>query len=512
LHGVYYFFYDVKKLGIRLWSSAQPKVQVVCICWKRNISYGRRTADVYWGTENNAQSSVEDNVSNLEEDQDERHRYFVPLKRETALHFLELYKKDKSAIGDNELARLAHSCIAEEDRAFTSQRSSVIDELSKRLSTLSHAYVNRVLKLCTNFDFSSKNRLALLCFEELVTRGSGTITKHIGVPVRTLAKLNLIDDQIKHIIEKSIVACENLDIYDLSQLSWALTYVNHFPPSIAERLIGEMRRGQIQNCSYKALTSWLWCAGTATSVIPNDFVSELVDEALKRPFHDQLYNITAWSLGKRRQFCKQFFDSMAKEIALGNSRGWSPRLVTTFLWYVVSTFVYDKDTMDRLAESVLPALKSFTEHDLALLVRSFGTLNHPSPRLMGVVADELTRKIQSEFTSSGGKRNTRQSILTTVWSCLVGSVYPKDLIRHVMEVDSVEYVVNSGNYYAASVLLQLDLALRLERPDLELPTLPTRFTNQLVDICVRNSASIVVSSKFHCVVENALMELLGSSQ
>ena len=66
--------------------------------------------------------------------------------------------------------------------------------------------------------------------------------------------------------------------------------------------------------------------------------------------------------------------------------------------------------------------------------------------------------------------------------------------------------------YAASVLLQLDLALRLEKPELGLPSLPQRFTKKLVDICVSNSASTEVSSKFHCHVQEALVELLGSTR
>ena len=429
-------FSDVKLNKCKFVSIGQLHKYTPFVYCKRRISRGRVAE--YDGLVDARYAKGSD----LLEERELNKRQFIQLKREDALELLELYKKDKSDVSDRDLVHLAYSCVTFKDDAFTSKRfyliSDIVNDICKRVPNYSHSYINRILKLCTSFRFSGQDKLALLCFEELVSRGSGVITKHIGIVARALAKLKLVDTRKKLIFEKSIIACEHLDIFDLSQLAWALTCVNHFPPPVSEKLTTELRKNQLPNCSYKALTSWMWCSGMAMSTVPNDFVTELVDEIIKRPFYDQLCAMTAWSLGKRKQFHKPFYDTMSDMIVAGKSGEWSPRLTTTFLWYLVSTYFYDRDTMDRLADSVIPALDSFSEHDLALLVRSYGTLSHPSPQLMEEAAGALTTKVLVGRRSSGGRRNTSQPILTTVWSCLVGDVYPRDLIRHVMEVESLE--------------------------------------------------------------------------
>ena len=72
--------------------------------------------------------------------------------------------------------------------------------------------------------------------------------------------------------------------------------------------------------------------------------------------------------------------------------------------------------------------------------------------------------------------------------------------------------IETRNVEAASILLQLHIALSIENPWLGLQGLPTDVFESLVAISLQNASRTHANSKFHSYATQALVQLTGSAR
>lgn len=333
--------------------------------------------------------------------------------------------------------------------------------------------------------------------------------KSLGLVPWALVSLNRHNNYIllmNAVIKEVLVRLKNdsfLDARAFANICWSFSVIKKWPSELTPHVIAFLKDKHYE-LSPHSLSIFLLSLNRA-GIEFEEWLLKATCEASERfeKIDSQSLSLFLWTLGHNKYYDQQYFTALTNEILSGKLiPKYSPRLLATFLWSFARVRYYQSDLLDHLSKHVLNMLDKMNIHDLTNIAYAYSFLNHPHSDLLLAISDRVISLYEDTANP--------QSIMNVSWACLVADIYPLTLLKQCLNQRMVEDVIrNNEERYYCRQMLQLDLASRIEHPDIKLPCL----SSQHRAVIQKDIMTYVrQDSTFQRNLKNCLHDMYGGKQ
>lgn len=234
-----------------------------------------------------------------------------------------------------------------------------------------------------------------------------------------------VDEVIKRMNEGSLC-----DHYTISQLCWCFVTGQHWPTQFTAPL-GKYINKYMRDFAPHTLSTITWA-------LQKNGLSDLAQltrytRVARSNFSEsnmRSHSMMLWSLGNAQHFDQPYFERLTEDIMSGKFRDEiDARLLAILLWSCARVHYHHYNLLEQLSAAALERINDFSIRQLSRTVHSFSSLNHISKELLETAAKRLCSKYS-------GKKEFDEiyPAMEMVYACLVGDMYPLELLNIVHEV------------------------------------------------------------------------------
>lgn len=380
---------------------------------------------------------------------------------------------------------------------------------TRPISVVDSEFICRVLYLCARYRVRDQELLLTLTRELEKRAVDGVSSKWLGRIFHILTafdsnhwhplRLYFVDELITQ-LDRNVFD----NPYSLSRLCCVLSKSGIDWP---DKLTGPVHRyveRNMQNFTVDELTTVVHSLEKVKQCDPSllDSAARYIAGAIEECTQANHIHLLS-TFGSAMHFCEPYYNALAEHVVSGRlAKPFTPRFLNAVGRSCVQLNFYHDQLMRCLHDELLSILPTLDVSTLCTTSQKFSHFNHNAKDIVLAVADELSARDKSTVCRE-------PYLCLAVWACTVVDVYPLSLINlFLANFRSQMDKHRLKEFRYAPSLMQLDIALTVEHPELKIPSLSLLEKAVCMDALLRRHAHMEVG-KTHKHVLDILARIFG---